>query len=71
MPAEVVDAVRLACGLAEKERHVAERLARCMTDFEKEALAKWAQDAAHGITCRKSAEGGITGVVMRLINYIK
>ena len=35
------------------------------------SLAKWAQDAAHGITCRKSAEGGITEVVMRLINYIK
>ena len=44
LPAEVVDAVRLACGLAEKERHVAERVARCMADFEQEALVKWAQE---------------------------
>ena len=35
------------------------------------SLAKWAQDAAHGITCRESAEGGMTEVVVRLINYIK
>ena len=41
VPAEVVDAVRFACGIAEKERYVAERVARCMPHLEQEALATW------------------------------
>ena len=44
LPPEVVDAVIWACGMKDSERHVAERLARCMPDLEQEALVKWAQE---------------------------
>ena len=44
LPAEVVDAVRFACGLGEQEHLVAERVARCMPDFEQDALVKWVQE---------------------------
>ena len=44
MPAEVVDAVRISCGFSEKERDVAERVARCIPEFEQDALVKWVEE---------------------------
>ncbi len=41
VPKEVVQAVVWACGLKESEKHIAERVARCMPDVEQEAMAKW------------------------------
>ena len=44
LPAEVVDAVRISCGFSEKERDVAERVARCIPEFEQDALVKWVEE---------------------------
>ena len=44
LPPEVVHAVMWACGMKDKEQHVAERVARCMPDLEQEALVKWVQE---------------------------
>ncbi len=41
VPAEVAQGVVWACGLKESDRHIAERVARCMPDVEQEAMAKW------------------------------
>ena len=44
LPAEVVDAVRISCGFSEKERDVAEGVARCIPEFEQDALVKWVEE---------------------------
>ena len=43
-PVEVVDAVRWALGLTDKERHIAENLAKHMDSLEQEAVLKWQGD---------------------------
>ena len=44
VPVEMVDAVRWALGLTDKERHLAENLAKHMDSLEQEAVLKWRGD---------------------------